>query len=121
MSEIQRVTCCECRCEILLRADHIAALKENHNLFHCHMGHPQSFRGRSEADVLRDQLATAKRQRDENLDRALRAERERQLDQNKCQHCKRRFETPKKLAGHLDRVHGVRSKPRALPADAGRS
>lgn len=112
--------CCACRCEVLLRADHDASLRQTGKSFYCLNGHSQSYSvGKSDADKLRDAFAREKARLASALQRAEIAEREARLAKNACAHCRRRFETPEKLRGHMRRVHGTPIK--ALPADAGES
>ncbi|GAA3009220.1 hypothetical protein [Microbacterium aurantiacum] len=56
-------TCCVCGIAFGVEARYDAARREDHKTFYCSAGHGQSYTGKTEAQKLREQLATAERRR----------------------------------------------------------
>lgn len=52
--------CCKCGMVFAMDADYRKRRMDDHGTFHCPAGHPQSYRGRSEAEQLRDDLERQK-------------------------------------------------------------
>ena len=66
--EIAQKTCCSCNIVFWISLEHNRRLKSCHNRFYCPNGHPQSYKGETDA------------QKVENLERDLRCERRKSLD-----------------------------------------
>lgn len=63
---IEQIYCCNEQCDamIIMPARVMDRFRENHKIFYCHFGHPQSFTGKNEKQKLQDQLDKSERLRE---------------------------------------------------------
>lgn len=104
--------CCNCGLIFGLTSDFQRRRREDHKSFHCPSGHPQSYRGESEAEkngrLLREEQARHQHTLErENAERAARQKAERKLkrvEKGVCPECNRSFPN---LARHMACKHKV--------------
>ncbi len=59
-TKFQTIECCRCGVTFAVSAELRSRLINSHESFYCPLGHSQRYTGKSEAEKLRDQLASAK-------------------------------------------------------------
>ena len=115
------VECCECGIEFAFREHYRQKRLDDHAVWYCPNGHKQMYSGKSEAEKLRDQLATVEKERDAAVKRKewaeqsekaatkerdkARADRDRlrkRAQNGSCPCCKRTFSN---LARHMAIKH----------------
>jgi hypothetical protein len=72
--EMNQTTCCACGITFAFEKSYFNRLRENHNTFYCPNGHPLHIIGKTEAELLNENLEQVKKERDNAILRANEAE-----------------------------------------------
>lgn len=99
------IHCADCNVPFAIFEAHDKRLRSNHASFYCPNGHSNVYRGESEADKLRKQLAETQVRANRATEEAARLRRERRVSKsplNKCPHCAKRVVN---LTAHVKRMH----------------
>jgi hypothetical protein len=82
--------CCNCKITFAIPEDLHRELKNNHEFFYCPKGHAQHYTGKSDEEILREQLRTKEFQLQNANDAAARAREERWKENAKLERLRTR-------------------------------